>query len=151
MPRLTYQTAAVSLAQFIVINILGVPNTIINIISTCHNDNSNCVSNMIVSLVFYIMTAVWFLIVVLVAYASQKKRSRQFAVILGGLEFITLIVSGYIDFPHDSNVLSKLTSLIDALLSVWIIYLALRLFISGNRRMVKKPNVVARARKARSR
>lgn len=149
MPRLTYQTAVVSLVQFISIMILGIPDTIINIVSNCRSDSSDCVSNMIVSLIFYLLTAGWFIIIVVLGYAAQKKRSRQFAVILMGFEFITLVVAGYIDFPHDPNILSKVTSMIDALLSLYVMYLAFRLFISGGKRIVKKQNVITRARKAR--
>lgn len=149
MPRLTYQTAAASLIQFITIMILGVPDTIINIISNCRSSNPNCASNMIVSIIFYLMTAVWFGLIMLIGYAAQKKRSRQLAVILGGFEFITLVVAGYIDFPNVSNILAKITSLIDVALSLSVIYLALRLFLAGDRRVVKKPGVIARARKSR--
>ena len=149
MPRLTYQTAVISLTQFIVIMILGVTITVINIVSTCHSDQSNCVSNMIVTLIFYLLTAGWFGIIMLIGYTAQRRRSRQFAVILIGFELITLVVAGYIDFPHDSNVLSKFTSLLDAALSLWVIYLAFRLFMSGGKRIVRKPNVITRARKAR--
>ena len=147
MSKLTYQTAVVSLVQFISIMILGVPNTVINIVSTCHSDSSNCVSNMIVSLILYLLTAGWFGIIMIVAYAAQHRRSRQLAVILIGLEFITLVVAAYIDFPHDPNILSKATSLLDAALSIWIIYLAFRLFLSGGRRMVKKRSVISRTRR----
>jgi hypothetical protein len=103
---------------------------------------------MIVSLIFYLLTAGWFLIIVLLGWAAQKKRSRQFAVILIGFEFITLVVAGYIDFPHDTNVLAKGTSLLDALLSLWVMYLAFRVFLSGGKRIVKRQNVITRARKA---
>lgn len=147
MPKLTYQTAVASLVQFIVIMILGIPDNVINIVSTCHSDGSNCVSNMIATIIFYILTGAWFGIILLVAYAAQHRRSRQFAVILIGFEFITLVVAGYIDFRHDSNWLSKGTSLLDALLSLWVIYLAIRLFLTGNKRMVSKGNPIARARR----
>ncbi|MHB1864919.1 MAG: hypothetical protein ACYCPS_02000 [Candidatus Saccharimonadales bacterium] len=103
---------------------------------------------MIVSLIFYLLTAGWFGIILILGYAAQKRRSRQFAVMLMGFEFVTLIVAGYFDFPHDTNSLSKVTSLIDALLSVWVMYLAFRVFISGGKRIVKKQNVIARARRS---
>jgi len=144
MPRLSYQTATISVFQFITIMLLGIPNTIINIVSTCHSDSSNCVSNMIVSLVFYLLTAGWFAIIMLIGHMAQRKRSRQFAVLLMGFEAITFIVAGYIDFPHDPNVLSKLTSALDAFLSLVVIYLAIRLFLSGGRRIVKKRNPLTR-------
>lgn len=148
MPKFTHQTAVISMAQFITIMLLGVPNTLVNIISTCHSDSSNCVSNMIVSIIFYILTAGWFGIIMILGYTAQKKRSRQFAVILIGFEVITLGVALYIDFPHDTNWLAKTTSLIDGLLSVWVIYLAFRLFIAGNKRIVRKQNSISRSRKA---
>jgi predicted permease len=144
--NLTNQTAAASLLQFFTMVILGVPNTIVNIVTTCNSSQNSCVSNTIVTLIFYLLTAGWFGIIMLVGFIAQRKRSRQFAVLLGGLEFITLGVAGYIDYPHDTNVLAKATSLIDAVLSIVVIYLALRLFYSGGRRIVKKP-LVTRSKK----
>ncbi len=150
MPRLSlsYQTASISLFQFITILLLGIPDTIISIVSTCHSDSSNCVSNMAVSLIFYLLTAGWFAIIMVLGHMAQVKRSRQFAVLLMGFEAITFIVAGYIDFPHDSNILSKLTSALDALLSLVVIYLAIRLFLSGGRRIVRKQNPLSRNRKS---
>lgn len=147
MPRLSYQTAVATLIQLITITILGVPDTIMNILASCHNSNPNCASNMIVSIIFYLMTTVWFVIILIVGYAAQKKRSRQLAVVLGGLEFVTLGVAGYLDFPNAANTISKMTSLIDVFLSIWVIYLALRLFLAGGRRVVRKPSIVKRARR----
>ena len=149
MPKFTHQTAVISMVQFLTIMFLGIPNTLVNIIATCHSDSSNCVSNMIVTIIFYILTAGWFGIIMILGYTAQRKRSRQFAVILIGLEFITLVVAVYIDFPHDTNWLAKSTSLIDGLLSVWVMYLAFRLFIAGNKRIVRKKSVISRSRGAR--
>ena len=148
MLKLTYQTAIASLVQFITLAILSVPNTIYNIVTTCHSDNTDCVSNTIVSLIFYLLTVAWFAIIMLLGYAAQRRRSRQLAVILIGFEFITLIVAGYIDFPHETSILGKTTSLIDVLLSLWVIFLALRLFLSGSKRIVKKPSVIKRVRRS---
>lgn len=148
MPRLTYQTAIASLIQFITILLLGIPDNIYNIISTCHSDSTSCVSNMIVTIIFYILTAGWFGIILILGYAAQRRRSRQFAVILMGFEFVTLVVAGYFDYPHESHLINKLTSLIDVILSIWVIYLAFRLFLSGGKRIVKKSNVITKARRA---
>ena len=148
MPRLSHQTAVASLIQFLTLMFLGVPNTIVNIVSTCHNDSTSCVSNMIVSLILYILTAGWFGLILLFGYLAQRKRSRQIAVILIGFEFITLVVAGYINFPHDPNILAKATSLIDVLLSIWVIYLASRLIMSGGRRIVARPNPLSRSKRS---
>jgi hypothetical protein len=103
---------------------------------------------MVVSLIFYLLTAAWFAVIMVLGHMAQIKRSRQFAVMLMGFEAITFIVAGYIDFPHDSNVLSKLTSALDAFLSLVVIYLAIRLFLSGGKRIVRKQNPLNRNRKS---
>ena len=148
MPRLTYQTSVASLAQFIALMLLGVPFTLINIISTCHSDSSNCVSNMISSLILYMLFAAWFAVIVILGVAAQKKRSRLFAFFLVGFELVTLI-GCLIDFPHDSSIFDRFTVLVCAALSVWVIYIASRLFLAGNKRVVKKSSPIGRARKSR--
>ncbi|HEY4963434.1 MAG TPA: hypothetical protein VIH90_01930 [Candidatus Saccharimonadales bacterium] len=143
--KFTYQTATATLIQFVTLTILGVPNAIVSIVSVCRTDATNCVSNSLVSLVFFLLTAMWFGFIFFLGYSAEHRRSRWFAFILIGCEFITLLADGYINFPRDSNILSKGTSLLDSLLSIWIIYLAFRLFIAGNKRIVKKP-ITARVR-----
>jgi hypothetical protein len=137
--KFTYQTATATMIQFISLTILGVPNAIVSVVGVCRTDSSNCVSNGLVSLVFFLLTALWFGFIFFLGYTAEHRRSRRFAFILIGCEFITLMADGYINFPRDSNFLSKGTSLLDSLLSIWIIYLAIRLFIAGNKRIVKKP------------
>lgn len=140
--KFTTQLATATLIQFIVITFLGVPNAAVSIISTCHTDSSNCVSNTISSLVFFLLTAMWFGYILILGYQAQKRRSRRLAFILIGSEFINLFVAGVINLPRDTNWLAKGTSLLDSLLSIWIIYLAFRLFIYGNKRVVRKTSSI---------
>jgi len=135
--KLTYQTAVACLIQFLAMTILGVPNTIVSIVTTCHSDGSNCVSNSIVTLLFFLLTAFWFGIILGLGYYAQHKRSPKLAWLLIGCEFMTLGVAGYINFPRDTNLLEKATSLIDAILSIWIMYLAFHIVRSGGGRVVK--------------
>jgi O-antigen/teichoic acid export membrane protein len=136
--EIRYQTATATFIQFITLTILGFPNAIVSIVSTCHSDSSNCVSNSIVSLVFFLLTAAWFAFILFVGYTAQKRRSRRLAFILVGCETVNLFVAGIINFPRETNYLSKSTSLVDALLSILVLYLATRLFFAGNKRVVKK-------------
>ncbi len=147
MPKLSHQTAVVSLIQFVTIASLAIPNTIISIISSCHSDSTGCVSNMVASIIFYILTAVWFGLIMIIGFLAQKRRSRQFAVILICFEFFTLGVAGYIDFPHDPNFLSKATSLLDVILSLWVIYVSIRLIMSGTNRIVSKEKKIVKNKK----
>jgi hypothetical protein len=147
MAKLTYQTAVVSLVQFITLTVLGVPNAIVSIVTTCHADNGDCVSNSLVSLIYFLLTAAWFGIILFLGYTAQKRRSGKIAVLLIGSEFLTLAVAGFVNFPHDSNFLDKGTSLIDALLSLWVIYLAFRLIMARGGRIVNTSGRMRRRRK----
>jgi len=92
--------------------------------------------------------AAWFAVIVILGVAAQKKRSRLFAFFLVGFELVTLI-GCLIDFPHDSSIFDRFTVLVCAALSVWVIYIASRLFLAGNKRVVKKSSPIGRARKSR--
>ncbi|MEI9913800.1 MAG: hypothetical protein WDN66_02235 [Candidatus Saccharibacteria bacterium] len=86
--------------------------------------------------------------IVLLGVAAQKKRSRMFAFLLIGFELVTL-VGCLIDFPHDTSIFDRFTVLVCAALSVWVIYIASRLFLAGNKRVVKKSGPIRRVRKSR--
>jgi hypothetical protein len=137
--KLTYQTSIATMIQFIILTILGVPSAIVSIVSTCRADSGNCVSNSIVSVVFFLLTALWFGFIFFLGYNAEHRRSRRFAVLLIGCEFLTLMADGYINLPRDSNYLTKGISLLDCVLCIWIIYLAIHLVLAGNKRIVKKP------------
>lgn len=145
--KLTYQTGVAALIQFITLTLLGIPNTIVSIISTCHGDGTDCVSNSIVSLIFFLLTAVWFGIVWMVAYLAQERRSKRLAWLLIVAELGTLLVAAHFNLPHDTNFLTKATSILDILLSLWIIVLAFRLSRAKGGRIVSS----GRARKRRTR
>ncbi len=134
--KLRYQTASFTLAQFIIMMVLAVPNTLVSVISTCTKSSSDCVSNGLVSLMLFILTALWFGMILIFGYFAQKQRDRKYAIILMGLEFINLVTAGYINFPRDPNILAKFTSLTDSIISIIVIYLAFNILRAGNTRLV---------------
>lgn len=132
-----YQTSFATLIQFIVVVLLSLLDTLIGIIATCHSDSTQCISNAIPSMIFFILTAGWFGIIALFGFLTQEKRDRKLAAVLFGLEFITLLVAGYFNLPREKGINNKLTSLIDALFALWVLYLTVNVFLSNKKRIVK--------------
>lgn len=135
--KLKYETAIATLVQFITLTLLGIPNALVSIVTTCHRDGSNCVSNTITSLLFFLLTAVWFGALWVLGYSAQERRSRLLAWLLIGAELVVIMVAFGINFRHDSNFLSLGTSILDILLALWTILLAFRLSRSKGGRIVK--------------
>ena len=136
--KLTYQTAIATFIQFIAMVVLGVPNALISIITTCQHDGSSCASNMITSIIFFLFTAIWFGFILAVGYFAQKNRSNRLAALLIICEIPTLFVAGLINLPRESNYLAKGTSLVDVILGLIVVYLALRVLFARGRRIVKR-------------
>ncbi|HVA10961.1 MAG TPA: hypothetical protein VNG32_02220 [Candidatus Dormibacteraeota bacterium] len=138
--RLTYQTGIATFIQFITLSLLGIANGANSVVTTCRHDSTNCVSNLIVSLIFFLLTAAWFGVVWVLGYTAQERRSRRLAQLLIAAEgFIALIA--LFNAKHHTDLLSLATSLLDLCLAVWIIILAFRLMRAGGARVVARPRV----------
>ncbi len=127
-----------TLVQFITISILGVPHAFISIISTCQSDHSNCISNMVVSLIFFILTVIWFGFIAIIGFSTQEKRSWKIALFLIGCEFANIGVALTINLPGETNIFDKFISIVDAILSILVIYLASKVIFAKGGRIVKK-------------
>lgn len=133
--KLTYETAIATLIQFVTLTLLNVANGLNSVISTCHSSGSDCISNMIVSLIFFLLTAAWFAFVWVLGYSAQERRSRRLAQLLIAAEALIALVA-FFNAKHHTDWLSLATSIIDLGLSLWIITLAWRLMKSGGGRVV---------------
>jgi hypothetical protein len=133
--NLKYQTGIVAFIQFIIGSTLGFANNVVSIISGCTNHGTDCVSNSIVSLILIILTTVWFGFIAILGYAAQDRRSRRLARLLMLAEVAIALVALF-DALHFTNILTLLTSLVDFVLSLWILLLAYRLNKSGGGRIV---------------
>jgi hypothetical protein len=113
---------------------LNFVNTISSSVSGCSN-KEDCLSNIILSLAYLIVLALWFGFLSVLGYAAQDRRSKRMAQILIAAEVMVLLVSLF-DAKHYPNILGLVISLTDATLAVWVISLAYRLMRANGGRVV---------------
>lgn len=135
--RLKYETAIATLIQFVALTLLNVGTGAVSVVSTCHDSNGDCVSNLIVSLIFFILLALWFACIWVLGYAAQERRSKRLAQLLIITELLVAVVALF-NAKHHTDPLSLATSIIDFCLAVWVITLAYRLIKSGGGRIVTR-------------
>lgn len=134
--KLTYQTATATLIQFITLSFLGMANGLNSVTTTCRHTGKDCISNLIVSIIFFMLTALWFGIIWSVGYMAEQRRSKLLARLLIAMELLVAVVA-FFNARHHTDILSLLTSLVDLALAVWIITLAVRLMRSGGKRITR--------------
>jgi drug/metabolite transporter (DMT)-like permease len=132
--KLTYQTGIATLIQFITLSFLGIANGLNSIISTCRHDGTDCINNLIVSIIFFILTAMWFGAVWILGTIVQERRSKRLALLLIGAELLIAMVA-YFNARHHTDILGLGTSLLDLALAFWIIFLASRIIRSKGERI----------------
>lgn len=130
-----YEVGIIAFVQFVLLSFLSLANSLNSIISTCIHQSGQCIENMIPSIILFILIAVWFAFIWVLAYTVQDRRSRKLTATLIGAEFFIAVVALF-SVKHHSDWLSAATSTIDLILSVWIIVLAIRIFRAGNARVV---------------
>jgi membrane-associated HD superfamily phosphohydrolase len=134
--RLTYQTAVATLIQFISMSFLTFANETNSVVTACRHNN-NCTSNLLSSLVFFIIVAAWFGLVWMIGYSAQEQRSKRLAQLLIIAE-LAIAVIGLFNAKHHPDILSLFTSLLDIALALWVINLAWRLMRSRGGRVVSR-------------
>jgi hypothetical protein len=121
-------------------------NQLNSIVTTCRKDGSDCVSNTIVSIIFFMLVVAWFGAVWLLGYAAQDRRSKRLAQLLICAEALIALVALF-NARHHTDFLSLITSIIDLVLAAWIIVLAFRLMRSSGGRIVSKQRPRQRKRR----
>src|ERR1019366_4577800 len=124
IPKLKYETSIVTFIQFITMSFLYLLINLGSIITSCRGQSYNCVSNSISSITLSIVVVIAFACLWLLGYYVQNRRSQRLALLLIIIEAGILIVELF-DAHHFPNILSLITSLIDALLAGWVIFLAI--------------------------
>lgn len=142
--KLTYQTGIAALIHLAVISVFNVVNGVHSSVVQCTNGSTDCVGNIITSLLYFMLITTWFAFLWILAAAAQDRRSRKLAFLLIGGELMVLAVSLF-NAQHYNHYLGLTTSLVDAALATWVAFLALRLFISGGGRVTAS----SRARRRR--
>lgn len=137
--KLTYQTGIAALIQFIVLSFLTLASQLDSVITTCHKDGGNCISNLITSTILYFLVVIVFGTIWLIGYGAQSRRSRRLAQLLICIEALIALVALFsikLSLHSHKNILGLLASLGIIGLAVWIIVLAYRLMKAGGGRVV---------------
>lgn len=142
--KLTYQTGIAALIHLGVITVFNIGNGINSSVVQCTNGSSDCVGNIITSILYFMLLTMWFAFLWILAAAAQTKRSRKLAFLLIGGEFLVFMISLFNAQRHN-DLLGLVTSLVDAVFALWVGWLAFRLFISGGARVTTS----ARSRRRR--
>ncbi len=135
--KLTYQTSIATLIQFVTLVFLNIGTGTVSIVSKCYDHSGDCVSNLIVSLIFFMLISIWFAFVWVLGYTAQEHRNKRLAQALIAAEFLIAVVAIF-NALHATDVLNFCTSAIDFCLSIWVITLAYKLMKSGGGRIVTK-------------
>lgn len=114
--------------QFVVVTLLNFVGNIVSSITGCKAATTtyDCASGVVINLLYVVLLALWFGFIWMLGYAAQDRRDHRLARFLMGAEFMVLVVALF-NAKHYPNILGLITSLVDAALAAWVIYLAFRL------------------------
>lgn len=137
--RLNHQTGISTFIQFLVLSFLALGSQIFSAVDTCHKDSLNCVSNLITSIIFYILVAIVFGGIWLIGYAAQEMRNKWLARLLICIEgLIALVALFSIKLSLEQqpkNILTVLAGFSILVIAVWTITLAWQLLRSQGKRI----------------
>lgn len=140
--RLTHQTGVSTFIQFLLLSFLALGSQLFSAVSTCHSDSVNCVSNLITSIIFYIVVAVIFGGIWLIGFAAQSSRNKWLTRLLICIEaFIALgtLFSLKLSLHNKpKNVFAVIAEFVILVVAVWTITLAVQLLQSQGKRISRR-------------
>jgi len=138
--RLTYQTSVATFIQFVIVSLFTLVSQTVSTVSSCHQNGNDCVGNLAISIIFYIIVAVMFGAIWLIGYGAQARRSRRLAQLLIGIEaFLGLLALFSIKLnAHSRSAAGLFASFGMLVLAAWIISLSFRLMRAGGGRVVNR-------------
>lgn len=139
--RLTYETGTATIIQLITLSFFNIANTIESILANCFHTGGQCATNVFSSVALYIGTVLWFACIAFLGYMAQTKRNKKFALMVIAAELAVFVFAAAnikLGISYHNAVLGLFTSLVDLILSAWIITLAFRLYKAGNARVVPR-------------
>lgn len=131
--KLTYQVGIAALIHLAIITLFNVVNGLQSSVQEC-TSGDGCIGNIITSMLYFMVTTIWFVLLWIIAAAAQERRSRKLTFLLLGGEAMVFVISVF-NAQHHNHLLGLVTSLVDAALAVWVGMLALRLFKAGGGRV----------------
>ena len=139
--RLSYETATATIIQFIVIAVLNIADALQSVIPTCIHSGNECVSNLLSSVIYYILIIICYGAILAVGISAQEKRSKRLGQLLIIFEAIVFVVAAYgikLDLTNHNAVLSLVTDVANVVLALWVGRLAIALVMSDGRRVVRR-------------
>lgn len=115
--------------QAVVVVVLSAVNGVYSGLTSCFgSDQKDCATNSALAVVLVILAIVWFGFLAALAYAAWIRRTTSLIVLFIILEIIVAGAIYVIDIRHHDNVLGLITSIIDLLLTLWVLYMGVHLF-----------------------
>ena len=137
--KLTYETSVATFIQFIIVSLFILGTQLGSSVTGCFKSSAtDCITNLITSLIFFLLAAISFGFIWLLGYAAQNRRSRRLAQFLIAVEgFIGLLALFSIKLNSGSRSASGLIASFGVLVMAgWIVSLAFRLMRAGTGRVV---------------
>lgn len=99
----------------------------------------------IVSPIYYILLTGWFASLWVLGYFAQERRSKWLAWLLICAEGLVALVALF-NAKHHNDFIGLVTSVADLVLAVWIVFVAFRLMLAGQARVVSHKRGTGRSR-----
>lgn len=144
--KIKYETNIATLVQFITLSLLNIATGLNSIITTCIHNSNDCVTNTMLSVIFFIIVAIFFAGVWVLGYTVQDRRSTRLAQLLILVE-IAIFLFALLNAKNHTDLLSLFTSITDMLLAIWVIASCLVLIKNGGKRAPARRPVKRRRRK----
>lgn len=144
-----YQTGVTTLAQFVSMAVLNLINMLYSSIHSCVKSGSECIGDVTINLLYFLVVCAWFGFIWVLGYAAQDRRSKRIAQVLILAE-TAVFLAALLDLKHFPNALGLITSAIDAFLAAWTIILAYRLIKSRGGRVVTQSRPKKRKRRTKT-
>ena len=136
--KLKYETGIATTVQLIFVTVFNIINGAASSIDQCTNNSGNCLSNIVLSLLYFMVLSVGFVSLWLIGMETQDKRSKRLAQVLILGEFVVAGISLF-DLTHqDPSITGRISSFVDGIFSIWVIVLAVRLLRSNGGRIKKR-------------
>jgi hypothetical protein len=138
--KFKYETGIMTFVQFIVSSLFVLVTQFGSTTISCFKHGNECVSNIITSLLFFIVVSVTFGIIWLIGFAAQDRRSRRLAQLLicvEGMVGLIALFSVKLNL-HTHNFFGLIGSLGLSAMALLIVRLAWRLMKGGGGRIVSK-------------
>lgn len=114
--------------QAVVVIVLTAVNGVYSGLTSCLGaDKADCTTNSVLAVILVILAIIWFGFLSAMSYAAWVRRTTALIVLFAALEAITGGVSAF-DLIHFDNAIGLITSLIDLLLALWVLYMTYHLF-----------------------